>query len=109
MRFRWLGLCFAFVVCCLMCLPFIVSSEAPPEPASSPRIAHDAALLPASPAHPDSDSSLRPDPVRIPADCPGTVENPTRRPTADANGLPILASSYIRSNYAAFCLTGSGG
>ena len=47
MRFRWLGLCFAFVVCCLMCLPFIVSSKAPPEPASPPRIAHDAALLPA--------------------------------------------------------------
>ena len=40
---------------------------------------------------------------------PEAVEAVQVCPVSDANGLPILRVSYLRSNYQAFCLTGNGG
>ena len=107
MKSRLIGLVFAFVVCCLMCLPFIVSSEPAEEPpaAQCAAVREDAILTapvrvaPAQEAVRRSDERL----AALPA------VRAVRPPVSDANGLPILRTSYIRSNYQAFSLTGNGG
>ena len=111
MKARLIGLAFMFAVCCLMCLPFIVSSETQeqaPEPQRTLSQAEAALITAQAPGDGilnvrESDGEKKP-PLTI-------IERDERvsGPTADANGLPILRTSYIRSNYQAFCLTGNGG
>ena len=110
MKSRVIGLLFAFVVCCLMCLPFIVSSETDEQPAQQTRtVAREDAALTVHRADVgivnvkktagERKSSL---PIRERTEL-------VSGPVSDANGLPILRTSYLRSNYQAFCLTGNGG
>ena len=110
MKSRLIGLLFALVVCCLMCLPFIVSSEAEPQPELPIRTAvHEDALLTASLQH-DAVIEVQElgfDRVVSKEKLQATAFD--GKPVSDANGLPILRTSYLRSNYQAFCLTGNGG
>ena len=111
MKARLIGLAFMFAVCCLMCLPFIVSSETQeqaPEPQRTLSQA-EAALITAQ-ATGDGILNIREtDAEKKPLLTIIERDERVSGPTADANGLPILRTSYIRSNYQAFCLTGNGG
>ena len=110
MRSRIIGLLFALVVCCLMCLPFIVSSEAEPQPDVPVRtVAHEEALLNVSLQHRSVIEVEKSEFDRVAARETEASSGLYAQPVSDANGLPILRTSYLRSNYQAFCLTGNGG
>ena len=110
MKSRVIGLLFAFAVCCLMCLPFIVSTEINDQPAEPPRAAarEDAVLTVHSAeigvVNVRKTAGEKKAPVPV-----GERTELVSGPVSDANGLPILRVSYIRSNYQAFSLTGNGG
>ena len=111
MKGRIAVLLFALVVCCLMCLPFIVSSEtheqAQEQQRPLPQV--EAALITVQ-APGDSILNVREaDREKRPLLTITERDERVSGPSADANGLPILRTSYIRSNYQAFCLTGNGG
>ncbi|MBQ4435035.1 MAG: hypothetical protein II879_02975 [Clostridia bacterium] len=110
MKSRLIGLLFVLVVCCLMCLPFIVSSEAEPQPEQPVRTAvHEDALL-TTPLQHNAVIEVQEsgfDRVVSKEKLQATAFD--GKPVSDANGLPILRTSYLRSNYQAFCLTGNGG
>ena len=110
MKARLIGLMFMFAVCCLMCLPFIVSSEAAEQKTEPPRATvredaliavHNAATKIVNVRKTTGEKKLSV-PVSERAEL-------VAGPVTDANGLPILRTSYMRSNYQAFCLTGNGG
>ena len=110
MKSRVIGLLFAFVICCLMCLPFIVSNETDEQPVQPSRaVAREDAVLTVHSAEigvvnirKTAGEKKAPIPV-------GEHAELVSGPVSDANGLPILRTSYLRSNYQAFCLTGNGG
>ncbi len=109
MRSRLIGLLFACALVCLMCLPFIVSSESTQttEIPVPPRAACEAVFV--SPSFPAP--ALMQQTARVHGSAPETPEScrVVAPPVTDANGVPILRVSYVRSNYQAFCLTGNGG
>ena len=109
MRGRVIGLLFSFALVCLMCLPFVVSSEADAvrEPEAPVSCAQETACF--CPSVPSAHA-----PIVLRRDRAATVERTGFRveipkPMTDANGIPVIHTSYIRSNYLAFRLTGSGG
>ena len=110
MKNHLIGLLFAVAVACLMCLPFIVSSEeceVMPEP---PRTAvQEDAILTAQTAEARVLHVTKTDGKRHEQVITEAGTNLASGPVRDANGLPILRTSYLRSNYQAFCLTGNGG
>ena len=111
MKARLIGLAFMFAVCCLMCLPFIVSIETQehtPEP-QKPLPQAEAALITAQAPGDGILKVMEADAEKEPLLTIIERDERVSGPTADANGLPILRTSYIRSNYQAFCLTGNGG
>ena len=111
MKARLIGLAFMFAVCCLMCLPFIVSSETQ-EQATEPQRTlpqTEAALITAQAPGGGILNVRESDGEKKPLLAVFERDERVSGPTADANGLPILRTSYIRSNYQAFCLTGNGG
>ena len=110
MRGRLCGLAFMFALCCLMCLPFIVSSDTesgPPEPVKP--VIRDEAILSEAGAQKTVLDIRKSVSDRIAYTKAGVLAGRTEPPDTDANGLPVLRTSYIRSNYQAFCLTGNGG
>ncbi len=110
MKNRILGLLFALAVCCLMCLPFIVSSEAEPQPELPVRTSfHEEALLTAPLPHDTVIEIQKSGFDRVVTREKLQTADFDGKPISDANGLPILRTSYLRSNYQAFCLTGNGG
>ena len=110
MKGRIAVLLFALVVCCLMCLPFIVSSEASEQPPEPPRaFAREQAVMTGTTHTSRIPDIKKGDTVRPVSVKPEAVEAAQVCPVSDANGLPILRISYLRSNYQAFCLTGNGG
>ena len=105
MRIRWLlGLLFALAVTCLMCLPFVVSREEAPAEAAAPPVQRETAMVAEAQPPAPSPRPCRERQAAVPV-WTGTF---AARPVADANGVPILESSYVRSNYQAFRLTGWG-
>ncbi len=104
-----LGLLFACALGVLMCLPFVVRIDPVPDTAALPAPEQrQTALLPAEAAAADISRSA---PAGAP--CGRTVASRATRikapPVCDANGVPVVEISYVRSNYQCFCLTGSGG
>ncbi len=110
MKSRVVGLLFAFVICCLMCLPFIVSSEVNEQTAEPPRAAaRDEAVLTVYQAEAGIVNVRKTAGTKTPSLPIAERAELVSGPVSDANGLPILRTSYIRSNYQAFSLTGNGG
>ena len=106
---RWrclLGVLFALAVTCLMCLPFVVSRDGPAEPETRTAAVppETAVMAEAQPLMPERLQRLsREGETAAPA-----VAAAAAPPVADANGVPILRTSYVRSNYRVFRLTGWG-
>ena len=101
-----LGFVFAMLVVCLMCLPFIVSREqAPAEPVERTAVtpAETAICQPWTQTAPEPPAQREDRVTPVPDLAAGVTA-----PMADANGMPILRISYVRSNYQAFRLTGCG-
>ena len=90
-----------------MCLPFVVRADtALPEQAQRQPLYRETALMPSA----VNVLHTQAVPQRITwNERAAKFEMSLPCPVTDANGLPVMRMSYIRSNYQAFCLTGSGG
>ena len=109
MRGRVVGLLFTFALVCLMCLPFVVSSEADAvhEPEAPASCAQETACFCSS--VPSAQVPIAPRRERAVTVEYSGIRTEIPKPLTDANGVPVIHTSYVRSNYLAFCLTGSGG
>ena len=110
MKGHILGLLFATGLCFLMCLPFVVSNDIERSVVDQPELSltEETALTDTTPVIrvPELKSSARTAQMTVGDEHVGKRAS---APVSDANGLPVLRTSYLRSNYQAFCLTGNGG